>query len=245
MDLCWKCFLIMSLLFNMLSRFVIAVLPRSKHLLISWLQSPSAVILKPKKIKSVTISIVSPFICHEVLGPDARSSYFGCWVLSQLFHSPLSPSSRGSLIPLCLVIRMVSSAYLRLLIFLPAILISACDSSSPALHMIYSAYKLNKQGDHTVLMYSFPNLEPVCCSMSCSHCCFLTYIQVCRRQVRWSGIPISKNFPQNFHGKLMGEVEIVTDFIFLGSAAFKSLWMVTPAMKLKDVCSLKGKVWQT
>ena len=62
---------VMSLLFNMLSRLVIVFLPRSKHLLISWLHSPSAVILEPKKIKSVTVSIVSPSICHEVMGPDA------------------------------------------------------------------------------------------------------------------------------------------------------------------------------
>ena len=61
----------MSLFFNMQSRFVIAFLPRSKHLLISWLQSPSAVILEPKKIKSVTVSIVSLPICHEVMEPDA------------------------------------------------------------------------------------------------------------------------------------------------------------------------------
>ena len=60
----------MSLLFNMLSRFVIAFLRRSKHLLISWLQSPSAVILDHKKMKSVTVSIVSASICHEVMGPD-------------------------------------------------------------------------------------------------------------------------------------------------------------------------------
>ena len=60
----------MSLLFNILSRFVIAFLPKSKHLLISWLQSPSAVILEPKKIKSVTVSIVSAPICHGVMGPD-------------------------------------------------------------------------------------------------------------------------------------------------------------------------------
>ena len=60
---------ITSLLFNMRFRFVIAFLPRSKHLLISWLQSPSAVILEPKKIKSVDVSIVSPSICHEVMGP--------------------------------------------------------------------------------------------------------------------------------------------------------------------------------
>jgi len=57
-----------SLLFNMLSRLVIAFLPRSKHLLISWLQSPSAVILEPPKIKSLTVSIVSPSICHELMG---------------------------------------------------------------------------------------------------------------------------------------------------------------------------------
>ena len=55
----------------MLSRLVIAFLPMSKHLLISWLQSSSAVILEPKEIKSVTVSIVSPSICHEVMGPDA------------------------------------------------------------------------------------------------------------------------------------------------------------------------------
>ena len=64
---------VMSLLFNMLSRLVITFLPRSKHLLISWVQSPSAVILELPKIKSVTVSIVSPFICHEVMGLDARS----------------------------------------------------------------------------------------------------------------------------------------------------------------------------
>ena len=60
---------VMSLLFNMLSRLVIAFLPRSKRLLISWLQSPSAVVLEPKKIKSLTVSIVYPSICHEVMGP--------------------------------------------------------------------------------------------------------------------------------------------------------------------------------
>ena len=61
----------MSLLFNMLPKLVIVFLPRSKHLLILWLQSPSAVILEPKKIKSVTVSIVSPSICHEVIEQDA------------------------------------------------------------------------------------------------------------------------------------------------------------------------------
>ena len=85
-----------SLLFNMLSRFVIAFLPRSKHLLISWLPSPSAVILEPKKIKSVTLSIVSPSICHEVMGPEAL--IFVLWMLSFKPAFSLSLSSRGSLV---------------------------------------------------------------------------------------------------------------------------------------------------
>ena len=67
---------VMSLLFNMLSRLVITFLPRSKHLLISWLQSPSAVILEPRKIKSVTVSIISPSISYEVMGPDAMFLVF-------------------------------------------------------------------------------------------------------------------------------------------------------------------------
>ena len=67
---------VMSQLFNMLSRFVIVFLPRSKHLLISWLQSPSAVILEPKNIKSASVSFVSPSICHEVVGPDAMILVF-------------------------------------------------------------------------------------------------------------------------------------------------------------------------
>ena len=62
---------VMPLLLNMLSRLAIAFFPRSKHLLISWLHSPSAVIVEPKKVKSVTVSIVSPSICHEVMGSDA------------------------------------------------------------------------------------------------------------------------------------------------------------------------------
>ena len=73
MDLVGK---VKSLLFNKLSRFVIAFLPRSKRLLISWLQSPFAVILEPQNIKSVTVSIVSPSICHEVMGPDAMTLVF-------------------------------------------------------------------------------------------------------------------------------------------------------------------------
>ena len=126
---------------------VIAFLPRSKHLLILWLQSPSAVILEPQKIKSVTVSTVSPSICYEVMGPDAMILVF--WMLSfkptftlSSFIKRLFSSSSLS------AISVVSSAYLRLLIFLPAILNPACVSSSPVFLMMYSAYKLNKQGDN-------------------------------------------------------------------------------------------------
>ena len=81
---------VMSLFFNILSRLVITFLPRSKHLLISWLQSPSVVILDPKKIKSVTVSIVSPSICHEVMGLDAMILVFWMLGFKPTFHSPLS-----------------------------------------------------------------------------------------------------------------------------------------------------------
>jgi len=140
---------VMSLLFNALSRLVIAFLPRSKHLLISWLQSPSAVILEPPKIKSVTVSIVSPSIWHEVMGPDAMILVF--WMLSfkPTFLLSSFPFIKGLFSSSSLsAIRMVSSADLRLLIFLLAILIPACASSSPTFWMMYSAYKLNKQGDN-------------------------------------------------------------------------------------------------
>ena len=131
---------VMSLLFNMLSRLVITFLPRSKHLLISWLQSPSAVILEPRKIKSDTVSTVSPSISHEVMGPDAMILVF--WMLS--FKPTFSLSSFTFIKRLfssssLATITVVSSAYLRLLMFLPAILIPAGASSSPAFLMMHSA----------------------------------------------------------------------------------------------------------
>ena len=125
---------VMSLLFNMLSRLIITFLPRSIHLLISWLQSPSAVILEPPKIKFDT---VSPSVSHEVMGPDAM--IFVYWMLSfkptfslysfSFIKRVFSSSSLSA-------IRVVSSAYLKLLIFLLAILIPACASSSPAFLMM-------------------------------------------------------------------------------------------------------------
>ena len=129
---------VMSLLFNMLSRLII--LPRRKHLLISWLQSLSAVILEPKNIKFATVCTVSLSISHEVMGPDAMILVF--WMLSFkptfslssfTFIKRLFSSSSFS------AIRVVSSAYLRLLIFLPAVLIQTWASASPAFLMVYSA----------------------------------------------------------------------------------------------------------
>ena len=159
----------------MLSRLVTVFLPRSKCLLISWLQSPSAVILEPKKIKFV---IVSPSICHEVMRQDAM--IFSFWMLS--FKPAFSLSSftfiKRLFSSLFSAKRVVSSAYLMLMIFLPTILILACASSSPSFHMIYFRNKLNKQGD---------NIYPWCTrfliwnqsivSMSGSNCCFLNCIE--------------------------------------------------------------------
>ena len=123
---------VMSLLFNRLSRFVVAFLPRSRHLLISWLQPLSTVILETKKVKYVIVSIVSPSICHEVMEPDAMMFGF-FWILSfkptfslspfTLIKKLFSSSSLSDII-------VVSSAYLKLLLFLPATLIPSGASSS-------------------------------------------------------------------------------------------------------------------
>ena len=154
-----------------------------------------------QKIKSDTVSTFSPSISHEVMGPDAMIFVF--WMLSfkptfslssYTFSKRLFSSSSLS------AIRVVSSAYLRLLIFFLAILIPACVSSSPAFHMIYSAYKLNKQGD---------NIQPWCTPFSIWNqsvvpCLVLTVgswpaYRFLRKQVRWSCIPI---FLRIFHSLL-------------------------------------------
>ena len=138
----------------MLSRLVIAFLPKSKNLLISWLQSTSAVILEPPKIKSLTVSIVSSSICHDVMGLDAMILFFRILSFKSVFSLfSFTFIKRLFSSSLLSAISVVSSAYLRLLIFLPAILIPACASSSPAFCVMYSAYKLNKQGD---------NIQPLC-----------------------------------------------------------------------------------
>ena len=138
---------VMSLLFKMLSRLVITFLPRGKRLLISWLQSPSAVILEPENNKAGHCSIVFPSICHEVKGPDTMILVFWMLNLKPTFSFSSFTLYKMLFSSLLTTIRVLS-AYLRLLIFLPAILIPACASSSPAFLMMCSAYKLNKQGDN-------------------------------------------------------------------------------------------------
>ena len=139
---------LMSLLFNMPSRLVIVFLPRSKHLSISWLQSPSAVILEPPKIKSVNVFTVSPSFAMKWWDWMPWSSSTECCFKPAFSLSSFTFIKRHFSYSLISGIRVVSSAYLRWLIFLPAILITACASSSPAFLMMFSAYKLNKQGDN-------------------------------------------------------------------------------------------------
>ena len=142
MDLCWQSNVST---FYMLSRLVITFLPRSKHLLISWLQSPSAVILEPRKIKSATVSTVSPSTYHEVMGPDAMILVFWMLILKPTFSlSSFTFIKRLFSYFSCSALRVVSSAYLRLSIF-------NLDSNfyfvQPSVSHDYFAYNLSKQGD--------------------------------------------------------------------------------------------------
>ena len=172
----------------MLSRFVIAFLLQSKGLLISWLQSPFAVIWEPKKIKSVTFSIFSPSVCYEVWSDGTRCHDLSFLNVSQIFSLSSFTFIKRLLSSFLLsAIRVVSSAYLRLLIFLPAILIPTCASSSPAFHMMYSAQKLNKQDDNILFQIWNQSIVP-CLVLTVAS--WLAY-RLLRRQTRWSGIPIS------------------------------------------------------
>ena len=183
---------------------VIAFFPRSKCLLISWPQSPSAVTLEPKKIKSVTMPIFSPIYLPWSDGTRCHDLSF----LNVEFLNVESAFSLSSFIfikryfsfSLLSAIMEVSPAHLRLLIFLPEVLISACASSSLTFHVMYSTYKFNKQGD---------NIQPWCTpfpiwNQTVVPCTVLIvaswpeYIFL-RRQVRWSGIPVSWRI---FHGLL-------------------------------------------
>ena len=181
---------VMPLSFSRLWRFLIAFLLRNKHLLILWFQSPSTVILELKKIKSVIVSTFSPSICYEVVELDAMILAF--WMLSLkpvffilLFHLHQDSFSSSFLY----AISVVSSLYLRLLMFLLAILIPACASSSLAFCMMYSAYRLNKQGDITQpwgTPFSILNQTIVPC-LVLTVASWPAY-RVHRKQVMWSGM---------------------------------------------------------
>ena len=173
--------------------FVTVFLPRGNCLLVWWLQSLSAVMLEPKKIKSVTVTTVSPSTCCEVMRLHAMILVF--WMLSlkldfslssftliNRFFSSSSLSANG----------VTLSACLRILIFLPTILIPAYDSSSPERHMTYSECKLYKPGDSIQPWRTpFPIWD-----QSVVPCLVLTVAswsayRLLSRQVRWSDIPIS------------------------------------------------------
>ena len=178
---------VMSLLFNMLSRLVIAFLSRNKHLFISRLQSQSAVNLEPKKIKSLTVSIVSLSYLTWNDGTSCNHLSFLNVEFQVIFSLSSFTFIKRLFSPLLSAIRVVSSAYLRLFIFLQAVLIPACASSSLVFHMMYSAYKLNKQDDNIQ-----PWLTPVpIWNQSVVRCLVLTVAswpayRFLRKQVRWS-----------------------------------------------------------
>ena len=178
--------------FYMLSMFVIVFLPRSKHLLISWLQSLSLVILELPKIKSITVSIVSPSICHGVMGPDTMILVF--WMLR--FKPTFSLTSftfikRLFSYSLLSAIRVVLSAYLSLLIFFLAIRFQLL--LHPAQHFTWcAAYKLSKLGDNIQpWLTPFPiwnhSIVPCLVLIVASWPAYRFF----KRQVRWYDIPIS------------------------------------------------------
>ena len=151
---------VMSLLFNTPSRFVIAFFPRNKCLLISWLHSLSAVILEPKKIK---------IFAMKRWDQMPWSLFYVCWVLSQLFHSPLSPSWRSSLVICISGIVDIS----------PSNFNSSLRFHQPRIsHDVFCLYVKSAGWQYAALEYSFTNLKPVHCSMSGSNCCFLTWIKI-------------------------------------------------------------------
>ena len=149
-------------------------------------------------MKSLTVTTVSPSVCHEVMGPDAMTFIF--WMFS---FKPAFSLSSFTLIKRLFsssslsAIKVVSSAYLQLLIFLLAIVIPAFASLSPAFHMTYSAYKLNKQGDNIQPWCTpFPIWNQSVAPYQTRNCCFLTCIQISQgagKAVWYSHL--LKNFP--------------------------------------------------
>ena len=201
--------------------------------------------------------MVSPSICHAVMGPNAMILVF--WILSSRPTFSLSSFtfikrlfSSYSLS----AIRLVSSAYLRLLIFLSAILIPACVSSSPAFHMMYSAYKLNKQGDNTQpwrTPFSIWNQSVVPCP-ALTVASWPVY-RFLRRQVRWSGIPIPLRIVHSLlssfdYAKGFGIVNKAEVAVFLEHSCFfddpmeVAIWSLVPLPFLNPAWTC-GSSWFT
>ena len=182
---------VMSLLLNMLSRLVIIFLLRSNHLLIPCLWAPSAVILEPKIVCNCFhyFSTYLPW----VMRPDAMILVFGMLSFKPTFSLSSFTFTKWLFSSSSLfAVSMVSSAYLRLLIFLPAVLIPACVPSSPAFRMMYSAYKLNKHSDNIQPWCTpFPNWNRSVVPRPVLTVAYWPAYRFLRRQVRWSGIPIS------------------------------------------------------
>ena len=182
---------VLSLLFSMLSRLVITFLSRSKCLLISWLQSLSAVILEPRKIKSVALSIVSPSICHEMMGLDAMILVF-----SMLSFNPAFSLISFTLIKrlfsssLLSATRVVSSAFWGYWYFSWQSWFQLVVHPDWAFHMMYFTYKLNKQGDniqHWCTPFSIWNQSVVPHPVLTASWPAWRFL---RGQKRWSGFPI-------------------------------------------------------
>ena len=178
----------MSLLFNLLSRLIMAFLPRSKHLLISW---HSHHLQWKNKVSHCFhyLPLYLPWMeatqCHDLrfLNVEFKPKFS---LASFTFNQRLFSFSLLS------AIRVVWSANLRLLIFQPTILIPACASCSPAFHMIYSAYKLNKQGHNIQLWHTpFPIWNRPLVPGTVLTIAYWSAYRFLNRQLRWSGIPIS------------------------------------------------------
>ncbi|KAG5213006.1 hypothetical protein JEQ12_008792 [Ovis aries] len=181
------------------------------------------------------------------MGPDAMILVFGMLSFKPTFSLPSFTFIKRLFSSSLSAIRMVLPVYLKLLIFLPAILIPARASSSPAFHMMYSACKLNKQGktyNLEVLLSQFGN---ICCSMSGSNCCFMTYIQIFQEagQVVWYS-HLLKNFPQFvvIHAvKGFGVVSKTEVEVFLELSCFFNDLMVVGNL-ISDSSAFLKSIWK-
>ena len=171
---------------------VITFLLRSKRLLISWLQSPSAMILEPPKIKSDTVSTASPSVCHEVMGLMPWSSFSECWVLSQLFHSLFHFHQEPLYFRFTFCHKGGVICISEVMDISPGNLDSSLCFIQPSIYMMYSAQKLNKQGDNIQPSHTpFPILNQTAGPCLILNVATWSTYRFLRRQVRWSGIPIS------------------------------------------------------